>query len=63
VAPADVAGTAEALATALAMPPRERASRIADLRAGVEREDIGWWLRGQLEDMARIGARRTRRRR
>jgi trehalose 6-phosphate synthase len=62
VAPADVAGTAEALATALAMPPRERASRLADLRAGVEREDIGWWLRGQLEDLARIAARRTKRR-
>ncbi|HET6745041.1 MAG TPA: trehalose-6-phosphate synthase [Candidatus Limnocylindria bacterium] len=58
VAPADVAGTAEALAVGLAMPAEERASRLAELRAGVEREDIGWWLRGQLEDLARFGARR-----
>ena len=60
VAPADVAGTAEALALGLAMPAAERASRLAELRAGVEREDIGWWLRGQMEDLARIGARRRR---
>jgi trehalose 6-phosphate synthase len=58
IAPADVAGTAEALARALAMPAGERAARMDSLRLGVEREDIGWWLRGQLEDMARIGARR-----
>jgi trehalose 6-phosphate synthase len=61
VAPADVAGTAEALATALQMPAAERSRRLAELRAGVEREDIGWWLRAQLEDLARIGARRQRR--
>ena len=60
VAPADVAGTAEALALGLAMPAPERASRLAELRGGVEREDIGWWLRGQMEDLARIGARRRR---
>ncbi len=59
VAPADVAGTADALAQALAMPARERARRHAGLREGVERQDIGWWLRSQLEDMARIGARRS----
>ncbi len=62
VAPADVAGTADALAVALAMPARERARRIAGLRDGVERQDIGWWLRSQLEDMARIAARRSTRR-
>jgi len=59
VAPADVAGTADALAVALAMPARERARRIAGLRDGVERQDISWWLRSQLEDMARIAARRS----
>jgi trehalose 6-phosphate synthase len=58
IAPADVAGTAEALARGLAMPLAERAARLASLRLGVEREDIGWWLRRQLEDLARIGARR-----
>jgi trehalose 6-phosphate synthase len=54
VAPADVAGTAEALATALAMPLDERARRLAKLRRGVEREDITWWMRRQMEDLAEI---------
>jgi trehalose 6-phosphate synthase len=54
VAPADVAGTADALAAALAMDPEERARRLARLRAGVEREDITWWLRRQLEDLGEI---------
>lgn len=54
VAPADVAGTADALATALRMEPEERRRRIGKLRRGVEREDITWWLRRQLEDLAEI---------
>ena len=52
VAPADVVGTADALATALAMPLDERRRRLGRLRRGVESEDIGWWLRRQLEDLA-----------
>jgi len=58
VAPADVNGTAEALATGLAMPRAERARRLARLRAGVEREDITWWLHRQLLDLGRVAARR-----
>jgi trehalose 6-phosphate synthase len=58
VAPADVAGTAEALGRALAMAPAERAERLAVLRRGVEQQDIGWWLRRQMEDLVRIEARR-----
>jgi len=54
VAPADVAGTADALAAGLAMTRHERAERLARLRAGVEREDITWWLHRQLSDLARI---------
>ncbi|MGH2445456.1 MAG: alpha,alpha-trehalose-phosphate synthase (UDP-forming) [Candidatus Limnocylindria bacterium] len=54
VAPADVVGTADALATALAMPAEERAKRLAKLRRGVEREDITWWLRRQLEDLGEL---------
>jgi trehalose 6-phosphate synthase len=54
VAPADVAGTAEALARALAMDPAERRRRLETLRRGVEREDITWWLRRQLEDLAEL---------
>jgi trehalose 6-phosphate synthase len=60
VAPADVAGTAEALYRALQMPAAERHERIEVLRRGVEREDIGWWLRRQMEDLVRIRARRGR---
>ena len=54
VAPADVVGTTDALATALAMPAEERARRLARLRRGVEHEDITWWLRRQLEDLAEL---------
>ena len=54
VAPADVVGTADALAAALAMPLDERRRRLARLRRGVEREDITWWLRRQLEDLATL---------
>jgi trehalose 6-phosphate synthase len=54
VAPADVAGTADALAQAFTMDVDERRRRLAKLRAGVEREDITWWLRRQLEDLAEI---------
>ncbi|MGI8999116.1 MAG: alpha,alpha-trehalose-phosphate synthase (UDP-forming) [Candidatus Limnocylindria bacterium] len=56
VAPADVVGTADALATALAMPIEERRRRMTSLRRGVEREDITWWLRRQLEDLAELTA-------
>jgi trehalose 6-phosphate synthase len=54
VAPADVVGTADALAAALAMPRDERRRRLATLRRGVEREDISWWLQRQLEDLAEL---------
>jgi trehalose 6-phosphate synthase len=54
VAPADVVGTADALAEALAMPIEERRRRLARLRRGVEREDITWWLRRQLEDLTEL---------
>ena len=54
VAPADVVGTADALAQALEMPAEERHRRLARLRRGVEREDITWWLRRQLEDLSEI---------
>ena len=57
VAPADVSGTADALAAALEMPVAERARRLALMREGVEREDIGWWLRRQLDDMTQLARR------
>jgi trehalose 6-phosphate synthase len=58
VAPADVVGTADALSAALAMDPDERRRRLAKLRRGVEREDITWWLRRQLEDLAELAGSR-----
>ena len=54
VAPVDLIGTAEAMARGLSMPRAERRSRLASLRAGVEHEDITWWLRRQLDDLAEI---------
>ncbi len=59
VAPADIVGTARAMANGLAMPVAERRERLERLREGVEREDISWWLRTQLEDLTRIAAQRT----
>ena len=44
---------------ALAMQRGERAERLALLRAGVEREDITWWLHRQLVDLGRVAARRA----
>jgi hypothetical protein len=40
------------------MAPAERSERLALLRRGVEQQDIGWWLRRQMEDLVRIEARR-----
>ena len=54
VAPVDLIGTAEAMAKGLSMPRSERRSRLARLREGVEREDISWWLRRQLDDLAEV---------
>jgi trehalose 6-phosphate synthase len=58
VAPADVVGTADALARGLSMRRSERRARLERLRAVVEREDITWWLRRQLDDLAAIVERR-----
>jgi trehalose 6-phosphate synthase len=57
VAPADVVGTADALAAGLAMPRAQRAKRLAGLRAGIEREDLTWWLHRQLVDLAQVANR------
>ncbi len=58
VAPADAVGTADALRDALEMPLDERAARLDRLRAGVEAEDITWWLSRQLRDLGQFVARR-----
>lgn len=58
VAPADVVGTADAMARGLDMPLVERAAHLEQLRHGVEREDITWWLRRQFEELSEIVERR-----
>ena len=54
VAPADIVGTAEALERALRMPRDERRARLRRLRASVREEDLDWWLRRQLRDVAAL---------
>ena len=52
---------ADAILAGLEMSVAERSSRLERLRTGVEREDIAWWLRRQLIDLARIAERRASR--
>ncbi len=54
IAPADVAGTADQLERALAMDVEERRARLRRLRAAVREQDLDWWLRRQLRDVAAI---------
>jgi trehalose 6-phosphate synthase len=51
VNPFDVLGQAEALHTALALPPSERRRRAEALRAHVRTNDVAAWLRGLLGDV------------
>ena len=64
VSPLDVEGTAQALATALAMPAAERASRLARFQARIEQWTAGDWLQAQLTDLgleSTLGSSRTAR--
>jgi trehalose 6-phosphate synthase len=54
VAPADVAGTADQLERALVMPADERRYHLRRLRASVREQDLAWWLRRQLRDIAAV---------
>jgi trehalose 6-phosphate synthase len=51
VNPFDVAGQAEALAEAIAMPEAERSDRIEAIRAHVREHNIASWIRAQLVDL------------
>jgi trehalose 6-phosphate synthase len=57
--PADVRGTARALAAALAMPAEERRQRAAALRAAVESNDLSRWLDRQLMDLHDMAQQRA----
>src|SRR5690606_24028537 len=54
VAPADVVGTADMLDRALRMPADERRTRLRRLPSSVRGEDLDWWLRRQLRDVAAV---------
>ena len=54
IAPADVAGTADMLQRALVMPAEERRARLRRLRGAVREQDLAWWLRRQLRDIAAV---------
>lgn len=54
VAPADISGTADQLERALRMSGDERRQRLRKLRASVREEDLDWWLRRQLRDLASV---------
>jgi trehalose 6-phosphate synthase len=54
VDPLDVWGTAEALATALSMPEREKAQRASFVRQAIEHHQLRDWLRHQTSDLSVI---------
>ncbi len=54
VAPGDLVGTAEQLDRALRMSQEERRARLRRLRAAVRDQDLDWWLRRQLRDLAAV---------
>jgi trehalose 6-phosphate synthase len=54
--PVDIAGTADAIATALEMPAAERAVRAAALRRAAAARSPAQWASRQVRDLARITA-------
>jgi len=57
VNPFDVAGQAEALNRALAMPETKRRHRLEAIRAHVREHDVAAWIEGQLADLDRCSGR------
>ena len=53
VAPADMAGTADMLEARWRCPPRNGAVTCAGCGA-VREQDLAWWLRRQLRDIAAV---------
>jgi trehalose 6-phosphate synthase len=56
VNPYDVNEVAEAIRAALEIPPEERRSRMARMRAQVREHNIYWWAGLLLSELARIPA-------
>jgi trehalose 6-phosphate synthase len=56
VNPFDVAGQAEAIHSALTMPPGERRERLEAIRGYVREHDVAAWIEAQLADLDRSAA-------
>ena len=54
VAPLDVGGTADALVSALTMPPHQKEFRMERMRDAVEREGLLWWFGEQMGDLEEL---------
>lgn len=54
VSPTDIEGTMQAMHSAIAMPTDERSKRFSDLTDVVEKEDVTYWLKLQIEDMLNL---------
>jgi trehalose 6-phosphate synthase len=55
--PFDVAAQAEAIHTALELPPDDRRERLEAIRSHVREHDLGRWLASQLDELDRASAR------
>ena len=62
VEPRDIAGIADALERALAMPPAEQAARMRAMRATVSQHTVFRWAAHLLDDGLRLAAGRAQRR-
>jgi trehalose 6-phosphate synthase len=60
VDPLDVEGQANALETALALPLKERRSRLDAIRKHVRRHDLARWIDALLSDLDRASTMRRR---
>jgi trehalose 6-phosphate synthase len=59
VSPLDIEGTAEALAQAFQLPPAERATRLADFRASIDKWTSSHWMDAQLKELGLEPLRKT----
>jgi trehalose 6-phosphate synthase len=57
VNPFDVYGQAQAIHTALTLPPEERRERVDAIRTHVRANDLAAWIAAQLDDLDRVSSR------
>jgi trehalose 6-phosphate synthase len=61
ISPVDIYATTNALKRALEMPKDERESKIQLLRNLVEKEDINYWIKSQMDFLNKVSGRRRKR--